>query len=52
MENKKCVQAFTGHEQLETTLNSYYKDITDDSTLLTVMTAFIVTQKSLMCFRA
>lgn len=39
IENKKCVQAFAGHEQLETTLNSYYKDITDDSTLLTGMTA-------------
>lgn len=39
IENKKCVQAFAGHEQLETTLNSYYKDITDDSTLLTGMSA-------------
>ena len=39
IENKKCVQVFAGHEQLETTLNSYYKDITDDNTLLIGMTA-------------
>ena len=37
--NKKSVQAFAGHEELETTLNSYYKDITDDTELLIGMTA-------------
>lgn len=36
--NKKSVQAFAGHEELETTLNSYYKDITDDNELLLGMT--------------
>ena len=28
--NKVSVQAFAGHEELQTTLNSYYKDISDD----------------------
>lgn len=37
--NKKSVQAFAGHEALETTLNSYYKDISDDNELITGMCA-------------
>lgn len=37
--NKKAVQAFAGHEELETTLNSYYKDISDDEELITGMCA-------------
>lgn len=37
--NKKAVQSFAGHEELETTLNSYYKDITEDDELLIGMSA-------------
>ena len=37
--NKKSVQQFAGHEELETTLNSYYKDISDDDELLLGMCA-------------
>lgn len=37
--NKKAVQSFAGHEELETTLNSYYKDITEDDDLLLGMSA-------------
>lgn len=37
--NKKAVQSFAGHEELETTLNSYYKDITEDDELLLGMSA-------------
>lgn len=37
--NKKAVQSFAGHEELETTLNSYYKDITEDEDLLLGMSA-------------
>lgn len=37
--NKKAVQSFAGHEELETTLNSYYKDITEDDDLLHGMSA-------------
>lgn len=31
--NKVSVQAFAGYEELQTTLNSYYKDISDDDDL-------------------
>lgn len=37
--NKKSVQEFAGHENLETTFNSYYKNISDDSDLLNGMCA-------------
>lgn len=37
--NKKSVQQFAGHEELETTLNSYYKDISDDEELIIGMCA-------------
>lgn len=37
--NKKSIQAFAGHEDLQTTLNAYYKDITDDDELFKGMCA-------------
>lgn len=37
--NKKSVQQFAGHEDLQTTLNSYYKDISDDDELINGMCA-------------
>ena len=37
--NKVSVQAFAGHEELQTTLNSYYKDISDDDDLYKGMCA-------------
>lgn len=36
--NKKAVQGFAGHENIETTFNSYYKNISDDD-LITGMCA-------------
>lgn len=37
--NKKAVQEFAGHENIETTFNSYYKNISDDDDLITGMCA-------------
>lgn len=37
--NKKAVQEFAGHENIETTLNSYYKNISDDDDLIIGMCA-------------
>lgn len=37
--NKKSIQQFAGHEDLQTTLNSYYKDISDDDELFKGMCA-------------
>lgn len=37
--NKVSVQAFAGHEELQTTLNSYYKDISEDDDLYKGMCA-------------
>lgn len=37
--NKQAVRDFAGHEELQTTLNSYYKDISDDKELLQGMCA-------------
>ena len=37
--NKVSVQEFAGHEELQTTLNSYYKDVSDDDDLFNGMCA-------------